>query len=263
MRSENPTVSYCQTLWPIKVQYYMKRNRIKITILFIALLGLVIVCVPNIFYSNSGVSISHGTPGNGSLENAYQIKYKTKNSRYFSPMSYYLLGNGYVNSRLYSTLLDSYSECERTCPKIDFRIMECSDKKGGKVLIHRTHRNGLSIDFMVPKIKNGKQKKFYDRLGLWHYLLQFDSNGRLKMNKKISIDFETIGRHIIALDNAARKNGLVVSKVILKIDLKDDFFKTPSGKEIKRRGIYFARQLPKNVDMMHDDHYHVDFKVMN
>ncbi len=237
--------------------------KLKIVILFLALIVLTFRCIPNMFYTNSGVSSSHGTTGNGSLKNAYQIDYKTNNSKYFSPISFYLMGNGFVNSKLYHTIIDSYKECEKTCPNIDFKLMECSDKNGGELLIHRTHNNGLSVDFMVPKIKNNKQIKFYDRLGLWHYLLDFDSSGRLNINKEVTIDFETIGKHIIALDNAARKNGLTVSKVILKIDLKDDFFRTKSGQEVKKRGIYFARNLPPKVDIMHDDHYHVDFKYKN
>lgn len=225
-------------------------------------MALVIVCAPNILYTNSGVSTSSGTPGDGSLENAYQIDYKTNNSRYFSPMSYFLLGTCYVNSGLYQTIIDSYLECENTCPGIDFRLMECSTKKGGKVLIHRTHRNGLSADFMVPKIKEDKQIKLYDRIGLWHYLLNFDTSGAISLNKKVTIDFNTMGKHIIALDNAAKKNDLVISKVIFKIELKDDFFNTEYGKEIKRRGIYFAQNLSKSVNMVHDDHYHVDFKIV-
>lgn len=240
----------------------MRRHKIKILLLFITLVGLTCGCAPHIFYSNSGESISYGTPGNGSLENAYQIDYRTNNSIYFSPISYYLMGNGYVHSKLHKTILDSYVECEKTCEGTKFRIMECSGKKGGKLSLHRTHRNGLSVDFMVPLKKNGKQKRAYDLLGLWHYLLEFNSDGILELNKNISIDFETIGKHIIALDNAAKSNGLAISKVILKIDLKDDFFRTDSGKEIKRRGIYFAYALTKKVDMMHDDHYHVDFKEM-
>lgn len=240
----------------------MKRRKKKILLILLIITVLLIGCAPNIFYSNSGVSISTGTPGNGSMENAYQINYKTDNSRYFSPMSYFLLGTCYVNSRLYQTIKDSYQECEKTCPGIDFRLMECSTKKGGKVLVHRTHRNGLSADFMVPKIKKGEQIKLYDRIGLWHYLLNFDDSGELSLNKKVTIDFDTMGKHLIALDNAAKKNGLVISKVILKIELKDDFFNTEYGKEIKRRGIYFAQNLSKSINMVHDDHYHVDFKLI-
>jgi penicillin-insensitive murein endopeptidase len=239
----------------------MKHHRIKLIVLSIPLIGLFIKSTPNIFYYNSGQSTSVGTSANGSLKGAYQVKYKTNNSTYFSPISYYFMGNGYVNSRLYNTILDSYAECEKTCQGIDFKIMECSDNEGGKILLHRTHRSGMSIDFMVPLLKNGKQTTFYDNLGLWHYLLNFDSTGKLNIDKKVSVDFETIGKHIIALDNAARANGLVISIVILKIDLKDDFFNTASGKEVKRRGIYFAKNLPDHVNVMHDDHYHVDFQL--
>lgn len=130
------------------------------------------------------------------------------------------------------------------------------------MLLHRTHENGLSIDFMMPlKKKNGKQRKRYDYMGLWHYLLKFDSDGQLSFDAKTEIDFETMAKHILALDDAARENGLRIKKVILKINLKDDFFQTKSGQAVKRRGIYFAKSLPKVVDNMHDDHYHVDFVV--
>jgi penicillin-insensitive murein endopeptidase len=185
------------------------------------------------------------------------------NARYFSPISYYLLGDCFVNSKLEKVLRNSYMECETTCSGKYFSIMECSRKLGGKMLIHRTHQNGLSIDFMVPKLKEAGQKKLYDRLGLFHYLLDFDMEGRLNINKKVAIDFETMGKHIIALDNAARNNGLMISKVIFMLELKDEFFKTDAGKEIKKRGIYFARSLPQKVNKMHDDHYHVDFKLLN
>jgi penicillin-insensitive murein endopeptidase len=242
----------------------MKKTKLIIIIFFgIVLVWIIINCIPNLIYSNSGISASHGTTGNGSLENAYQINYSTKNSKYFSFISYYLMDNGFVNSKLYQTLIDSYKECEKTCSETKFRIMECSDKQGGKLYLHRTHQNGLSVDFMVPKTKNGRQSRFYDRIGLLHYLLNFDSSGKFNLNKKISIDFETIGKHIISLDNAAKKNGLVISKVILKIDLKDDLYNTESGKEVKKRGIYFAKYLPKYIDIMHDDHYHIDFKYKN
>jgi len=239
----------------------MKSFKILLIVFLMISIGLLIKCAPNIFYSNSGSSISRGNPGFGTLENAYQVEHKTNNSKYYSPLSYYLMGNAYVNSKLYQTLLDAYKECEQTCPRIDFRIMECSDKKGGKLLMHRTHKNGLSVDFMVPKIENGKQIKRYDNLGLFHSLLDFDSSGRFKLNKRVEIDFETISRHIIALDNAAKANGLIVSKVILKQNLKDDLYETEFGKEIRRRSIYFVRNLSKDVDMAHDDHYHIDFEV--
>ena len=238
----------------------MRNYKIKILAIITVLIGMVIFIANTILYSNEGVSKSIGTTGNGALGNAYLIDNNTPNSKYFSWVSYFLMGNCYVNSKLYYTMLDSYRECENTCKGIKFKVMECSGKKGGNILLHRTHQNGMSADFMVSKIRNGKQVRFYDRLGLLHYLLDFDSSGRLILDQKVSIDFDTMGKHIIALDNAARKNGLKISKVILKIDLKDDLFTTDAGKEIQSRGIYFAKSLPEKVDLMHDDHYHVDFE---
>ncbi|MEN0049851.1 MAG: hypothetical protein AAF806_22510, partial [Bacteroidota bacterium] len=135
------------------------------------------------------------------------------------------------------------------------------NKAGGKMLLHRTHQNGLSVDFMVPKKRGEQQSKWLDWLGLWHYLLEFTDDGRSKINKNIEIDFETMGKHILALDRAARKNGLKINKVILKIELKDDFYATESGKKVKQKGIYFARSLSDIVNRVHDDHYHIDFEI--
>lgn len=218
--------------------------------------------MPQFFHRNSGESQSHGSPGNGSLENGYLMDYSLTNAKYFSFSSYYLLGNGYLNSRLYHTLVDAYKVCEESCPNIKFKYMECSSHKGGKQLIHRTHRNGLSVDFMVPKKKENQQSTFYDHLGIWHYFLEFDSNGKLNLNKAIEIDFETMGRHILALDDAARNHGLKIKKVLLQIDLKDNFYRSKSGQEVKKRGIYFAQYLSPQVDKFHDDHYHIDFSLL-
>jgi penicillin-insensitive murein endopeptidase len=138
--------------------------------------------------------------------------------------------------------------------------MECSDKYGGKLKLHRTHKNGKSIDFMVPK----KGKGFhYNNLGLLHYLLEFDENGILSLNKSVEIDFEVMAKHILTLQKAGKNHGVTIKKVILKINLKDDLWETPTGKKLKTSGIYFAQSLSKNIDDMHDDHYHIDFALSN
>ncbi|HQJ86284.1 MAG TPA: hypothetical protein PKW93_10730 [Prolixibacteraceae bacterium] len=41
------------------------------------------------------------------------------------------------------------------------------------------HHNSLSVSFMVPKEKNGKPFRLFDRNGLWHCYLEFDEEGRL------------------------------------------------------------------------------------
>ncbi len=236
------------------------RRFLKYLALFL-LLAFVVCAIPEVFYKNEGRSKSIGTVGKGQLENAYLMPLWGANFSYFSPLSYYVMDNGYTDSKVHNTLLEAYETCETSCKGTHFKIMECSDKKGGKLRLHRTHQNGMSVDFMSPKKRqNGKQSRFFDRLGLWHYLLEFTNAGNLTIASKVSIDFETMAKHILALDDAARKNGLRINKVILKIELKPAFFRTESGKKVKARGIYFARSLPDLVNRMHDDHYHIDFE---
>lgn len=217
---------------------------------------------PGLFSQNqtytSKVSQSIGTVSKGSLKNGVKLPYKGENYKYFSKLSYYMLNRAYVNAKVYNTILETYNTCETTCPKVYFRVMECSHKHGGKVAPHRTHQNGLSVDFMTPLKKGNKQYRLFDKTGIWHYLINADESGNV--TKNVEIDFETMAKHILALDDAARKNDLRVKKVILKINLKDDLFKTESGKKLKQRGVYFVRNLSKTIDNLHDDHYHIDFE---
>lgn len=240
----------------------LKKWRTRIITLLIATIAYILLDNPGIFsqtqtYANQ-ISQSIGTVSNGSLKNGVKLPYKGENYKYFSKLSYYILNRAYVNAKVYNTILETYKTCETTCPKVYFRVMECSHKHGGKIAPHRTHQNGLSVDFMTPLKKGSKQYRLFDKTGVWHYLLNADENGNII--KRIEIDFETLAKHLLALDNAARKNGVIVKKVILKINLKDDLFKTESGKELKKRGIYFVRNLSKTIDNLHDDHYHVDFE---
>lgn len=240
----------------------MKNLSTKKIMLLLCLIGIIISAIPECTHHNSGKSKAKGSVGKGSIENPWLVPYAGKNFKYFSPLSYFILNNGYTHSKVYHTLLTAYEECEQTCPDFEFKIMECSNKKGGKMLIHKTHQNGLSIDFMVPKKRGAQQTRLFDWLGLGHYLLEFTNTGKLNFYRKTAIDFETMGRHILALENAARQNGLRIKMVILKIELKDDFYKTKSGRLVKEKGIYFARSLPDLVNRLHDDHYHVDFELV-
>ena len=233
-----------------------RRTKILLSSFVLVLLAL---AIPEVLHENEGKSRATGSPGKGTIENAWLIPYFGPNYRYFSPLSYYLLDRGYAHHRVHDAILAAYETCATTCPEVKFRLMECGNKRGGKMWPHRTHQAGLSADFMLPKVKNEKPHRWFDRLGVWHYLLQTDAAGNY--TSRVRIDFETTARHLLALDDAARKNGLRIKKVILKIELKDDFLKTKSGKKVKARGIYFARSLPNIVNQLHDDHYHVDFSL--
>lgn len=241
----------------------MKISKSRAILIIVALITI-IVSIPEIIHQNSGQSKSIGSVRNGQLKNGYILPYSGDNFSYFSPLSYYIMNNGYTHSTLYKTVLDAYKTCVKTCPNVHFKIMESCDKHGGKLLAHRTHQNGLGIDFMIPKVnKNGKQSKWLDWLGMWHYLLAFDDQGKNKIIKGIHLDFESMGKHIIALDDAAKANGLRIRKIILKTELKDELYASSSGAEIRRRDIYIVRRLSHIVNVVHDDHYHIDFEMID
>lgn len=239
----------------------VKKKNIKITI-SILLVFCFALKTSNALNKNNGESKTVGEVHNGSLINGYKIPYKGRNYKYFSLFSYYILNRAYTNNRLNEIVEESYKKCQTQIPSVKFMYMECSRKEGGKMWPHRTHQNGMSIDFMVPLTKRNKQKTFYDHSGIFHYALSFDQNGKLNLNKKVSINFEAVAKHILILDSTARKHGMKIKKVILKINLKDELFNTKSGHILKQSGIYFAKYLPKTINNLHDDHYHVDFDFL-
>jgi penicillin-insensitive murein endopeptidase len=84
------------------------------------------------------------------------------------------------------------------------------------------------------------------------YGLDFDQRGR---RDDLQIDFEIVARHLAALDEAARRHGLVVAKVILAPEYLPLLWATPTGATLKGRLPFM--QTPAWV--RHDEHYHVDF----
>ncbi len=129
------------------------------------------------------------------------------------------------------------------------------------MLIHRTHQNGLSVDFMIPKIKDEQPYRRLDRIGMWHYLLKFDEGGKSAIAPDVSLDFESMAKHILALDEACKNSGVFIRKIILNTHLYDEFFATEAGQIIKSSDIYFVQSLTPLLNDLHDEHYHVDFHL--
>lgn len=236
------------------------KKRWVIPIALVVVLG--VLSIPEMVHENTGTSVSHGSVRNGKLENGWLVPFRGNNFQYFSRFSYYILNCGYVNDKVYQTITQAYQSCEATCPGSTFRLMECTRKKGGRMLLHWTHQNGTSVDFMVPKKRGQKRNVLSSDFGLFHYLLKFNSSGRLTISPghKTEIDFETMGRHILALDDAARDNGLRIRKLLFNTHLLDKLFATPAGQEILQRDIFIPKRLNDFVNRFHDDHYHVDFE---
>ena len=120
---------------------------------------------------------------------------------------------------------------------------------------HQTHMNGLSVDFMVPVRDSKGNSVPLPTLARTYfgYLLEFDAKGRLW---ELQIDFETISKHLDALQHAARTNGIRIDLVVLTPEYLPLLWQTPTGRSLQEKYIPFYREPAKT---RHDDHYHVNF----
>lgn len=188
---------------------------------------------------------------NNEIQNAKRMPSKGKNFRTYSNVLS-TLGRTHIHSQLRSVLIESYASLKDN----DFIYGEMGYKNGGKFWPHKTHRNGLCVDFMTPTkdIQTHKPKALY--LGFWNiwgYSLRFDNEG---VYKDYMIDFEAIIEHIYALDSACKKNQMNIERVILDPPLLGLLKKEPSFSKISH--VTFE---VKRVWFPHDSHYHIDFSL--
>ena len=78
----------------------------------------------------------------------------------------------------------------------------------------------------------------------------------------IKIDFDFMAEYILAIDRNARKHGLKIAKVIIKVEYKPHLFATTNGKKLRNSGIYVVRSLTPAVNQLHDEHFHIDFQPL-
>lgn len=240
----------------LTLRYLFERFKkpLKIAGVMTVVLTLLLYLFPSLLmvFENDRPSIAHGTVANGSIENAKRMYFRGDN---FVTHSFpgYLAGRTFGHDRVRTTILDAYKTCETTCPEVTFVLGEIGCKGGGQFLPHRTHRNGLSVDFMTPLLKDGTPYRTHHLFNLWGYRLEFDNKGK---KGNLEIDYETMAKHIIALEKAAAKNGLGIQKVIFDPVLRPYLLQTPSGKKIKH-----LPYTKNRVIVRHDDHYHIDFKL--
>lgn len=204
-------------------------------------------------------SVCTGTEAGGTLSHAKLLPFSGSNYRYFDSSSY-ISGHAFMSDKMMHTLEASFAEMELTAPGRKFSYMESGVEFGGPIPGHRTHQNGRSVDLMVPLLKDSLPYYALDTIGGWHYRLDFNEHGKYTADTTVSIDFNLIGLWVLALDKHARKNGLHVKKVILMLELKDNFYASTNGKKVKNKGIYLAMNLPPATNKQHDDHFHVDFE---
>jgi penicillin-insensitive murein endopeptidase len=224
----------------------------------IALLPIVVLLVGNdlaIALESKAPSRSVGTPARGRLVHGRRLPGSGPNFSAYSRLGT-LLGRNTVHERVRDAVREAYRELERTQPGVRFTYGETGWPNGGRLRPHRTHQNGMSVDFMVPvRTSDGRPSRM--STAPWHrfgYDVEFDSLGR---SGDLRIDFAAIAAHLSALAGAASHHGLAIDRVIFAPELERAMRRDATNRAALGK-LHFMRERPW---VRHDEHYHVDFRL--
>jgi penicillin-insensitive murein endopeptidase len=218
---------------------------------------LILVCtyVLSAPWASAVESICYGRVAQGRLEGGVQLPTSGKNYAAYNDAGV-ALGRTYVHSKVKEVVLDAYRALEQSAPSKHFIYGETGWKNGGRIRPHRTHQNGLSIDFMVPvKDKSGTSIALpTSALNKFGYGFDFDLQGK---TQDLEIDFDALAEHLYQISVAAKKRNVEISLVIFDPPLLPKVFST-------KHGAYLEKNLPfmkGKAWIRHDEHYHIDFAV--
>jgi penicillin-insensitive murein endopeptidase len=200
-------------------------------------------------------SVCYGTSGKGRLLNGTPLPSGGPNFRPYSTLAQ-ILDRTYVHSLVAEAVARAYRALAVSHPELRYVYGESGHARGGRFRPHRTHQNGLSVDFMVP-VRNSDGKSVplptwpWTR---WGYDIEFDERGRFG---EYRIDFEALAAHLKALHEATKFAGFGIERVILDPNYLPLLFATPDGAYLKANLTFLRRP----AWVRHDEHYHVDFAV--
>lgn len=113
-------------------------------------------------FENDRPSRSIGSTADGSLINGKRLPMSGANFRGYSRVLT-AVGRNSLHGEVRAVVLDAYAMLAEARPDLTFVCGECSWPSGGQLRPHVTHRNGLSIDFMVPVKSDGTSTFLKDR----------------------------------------------------------------------------------------------------
>ncbi len=219
--------------------------------LFVAVLSCLAIRV----VATESPSVCIGTPEKGRLEHGWKLPTDGVNYSAYSNTGA-MLGRTYVHSSVHAVVVDAYAALAKRVPDKRYVYGETGKAEGGPFKPHKTHQNGLSVDFMVPVVNaRGESVELpsspFNKFG---YDIEFTTTGTYE---DLRIDFEAISAHLLALKQAAYANGVGIRRVIFDNDLQKLLFASKQGQELKRQ-LVFSQKKPW---IRHDEHYHIDFDV--
>ena len=197
----------------------------------------------------------YGTVSNGRIERSVKLPASGQNFSAYSSIGA-AAGRTYVHSKVAEIIVAAYGELAKAQPSNVYVYGETGWSSGGRLRPHRTHQNGLSVDFFVP-VRNGEGKSVPMPTGITNklgYNIEFDQAGKYD---EYTIDFPSLVEHLYQLQQAAQAKGSGISLVILDPAYLPKLFATARGTHLQKT-LPFMKGKPW---VRHDEHYHVDFSV--
>lgn len=196
-----------------------------------------------------------GTVSKGRIEGSVKLPVSGPNFSAYSTLAS-TAGRTHVHAKVAEVIVASYAALQGTSPSVTYVYGETGWPSGGNFRPHRTHQNGLSVDFFVP-VRNTQGKSLplpgsiTNRFG---YDLEFNADARYD---EYAIDFPAIAEHLYQLHVAAKARGAGIALVIFDAPYLPRLFAAPRGAYLKEN-LNFMKGKPW---VRHDEHYHVDFAV--
>lgn len=206
-------------------------------------------------FASAAPSQCVGRPGKGSLENGVRLPLTGANFSAYSKIAA-AAGRTWVHSTTADIVLAAYAGAQNVMPGVHYVYGETGLEHGGRFRPHRTHQNGLSVDFFVP-VRDAAGRSVplpTDVLTRFGYDIEFDASGAYQQYR---IDFAALAEHLYRLDVAARAADARIAQVIFDSAYMAPLLATRRGPYLKRH-VSFMKGKPW---VRHDEHYHVDFAV--
>lgn len=196
----------------------------------------------------------YGGVASGRLEGGVQLPSDGPNFSAYSALGR-TLGRTYVHANVRDIVVEAYAALAVSHADKVFVYGETGLSEGGRMRPHRTHRNGTSVDFMVP-VLDAKGRSLplpTSALNKFGYAIEFDRDGRFEGYR---IDFDALAAHLAALRAAARRRQFDLRLVIF-----DDAYLPRLLAADAAAGLADLPYMKGKPWVRHDEHYHVDFAV--
>jgi penicillin-insensitive murein endopeptidase len=172
-----------------------------------------------------------GTVSNGRIEGSVKLPLSGANYAAYSAIAA-SAGRTYVHSKVATIVADAYTALAAQTPTTIYVYGETGWPSGGRFRPHRTHQNGLSVDFFVP-VHNASGRSVPVPTGVTNrfgYDIEFDANAKFA---GYTIDFTAMAEHLYQLHIAAKAHGAGIALVIFDPPFHAKLFATPRGPYLK------------------------------